>query len=140
MNIGTLLFLAETLSQSCELGNHDLDVDIWMAINRPDVAYETATSYKGIWFNGSVETILDIDGKLEVSPYIPNYTTSYDDAIKLFVKMLPEWRYNPVNDYCGYYRADLVSPEYGSSSTGETMPLAICAATLKGIAEELKDA
>lgn len=139
LNVHTLRELAASIRQPFILGCRELDVRIWMALNRPDVVYTKASSYTGIWYSGSVETILNIDDKLELCPGIPNYTTSHDDAIRLFVKMLPEWCYTLVNDYFGYYRADLCSPFLAAHSTGMSMPLAICAATLLGLAEEIED-
>lgn len=64
---------------------------------------------------------------------VPQYTASIDAALNLFWRLLPEWCYQLVNDYCGYFRADLAHPTIdGVSGRGDNMAIAVCIAVLKG--------
>ena len=63
-------------------------------------------------------------------------TQSLDAALALAERVLPGWVYMLVNDYCDYFRAELVRPESSVvKAVAETMPLALCIAILKAKAQ-----
>lgn len=76
------------------------------------------------------------DERHPLPPWCDKITVSLDAALALAERVLPGWVYMLVNDYCDYFRAELVRPESSVvKAVAETMPLALCIAILKAKAQ-----
>lgn len=115
--------------EAAEVGSRELDGAVWYAIHEPDVDH--GCLHVEQTEQGPVE-VLTCELGSKYADCVGNYTTSLDAALALAERVLPGWVYMLVNDYCGYFRAELVRPESSAvTSVAGTMPLALCIAILR---------
>ena len=119
--------------EAAEAGSRELGRDVLIALNvvrevEPTLFYDIGN--EDTWHFGDAA---ESEGYWRI---LPDPTTSLDAALALAERVLPGWVYMLVNDYCDYFRAELVRPESSVvKAVAETMPLALCIAILKAKAQ-----